>query len=159
MSISHGANALLADGRTRFRHEFDWTGTADPTAYLTLPAAIDWMAAQVPGGWPEVMATNRALALAGRDAICAALGIEVPAPASMIGSMATIPLPGRGSDAAAATLAAALYDEDGIEVPIIGWPVPAARSSVDARTGARAAPDLGPALQRARRLRGDWRRR
>ena len=132
MSISHGANAMLTDGRTRFRHEFDWTGTADPTAYLTLPAAIDWMAAQVPGGWPEVMATNRALTLAGRDAICAALGIEVPAPASMIGSMATIPLPGVTSDAAAATLAQQLYDEDGIEVPIIGWPVPAARSAVEA---------------------------
>ena len=78
------------------------------------------------------MAANRALALAGRDAICAALGVDVPAPASMIGSMATIPLPGVTSDAAAAALAQRLYDEDGIEVPIIGWPVPAARSSVDA---------------------------
>jgi isopenicillin-N epimerase len=131
MSISHGANAPLSDGRTRFRHEFDWTGTADPTAYLTLPAAIDWMAAQVPGGWPEVMATNRSLALAGRDTICAALGIDVPAPPSLIGSMATIPLPRVASDAAAATLAQRLYDAHGIEVPIIGWPVPAARSSAD----------------------------
>ena len=62
--VSHGANAVLGD-RTRFRHEFDWVGTADPTGFLTLPAAIDWMAAQAPGGWPEVMASNRALALDG----------------------------------------------------------------------------------------------
>ena len=90
--VSHGANAVLGD-RSRFRHEFDWVGTADPTGFLTLPAAIDWMAAQAPGGWPEVMASNRALALDGRDRLCAALDIEPPAPDSMIGSMATLPLP------------------------------------------------------------------
>ena len=104
--ISHGANEPLTD-RTRFRLEFDWTGTADPTPYLTLPAAIDWMAAQVPGGWPEVMATNHALALGGRDRLVAALGIAAPAPDSMIGSMATIPIPGVATDAAAVDLARA----------------------------------------------------
>ena len=71
--ISHGANEPLAD-RSRFRLEFDWIGTADPTPYLTLPAAIDWMAAQVPGGWPEVMASNRALALPAGTGLEAALG-------------------------------------------------------------------------------------
>ena len=90
--VSHGANAVLGD-RTRFRHEFDWVGTADPTGFLTLPAAIDWMADQAPGGWPEVMASNRALALDGRDRLCDALGIEPPAPDPMIGSMATLLLP------------------------------------------------------------------
>ena len=130
--ISHGFNAPLADGRTRFRHEFDWTGTADPTAYLTLAAAIDWMAAQVSGGWPEVMATNHQLAVAGRDMICSALGIEAPSPASILGSMAAIALPGMTSDRAAFELMTALYDEDRIEVPIGGWPVAAARSSADA---------------------------
>ncbi len=133
--ISHGSNAPLTDDRTRFRHEFDWTGTADPTAYLTLPAAIDWMGAQVPGGWPEVMATNHRVVSAGRDTVCAALGIEAPAPASMLGSMAAIPLPGVTTDRAALDLATALYDEDGIEVPIGGWPVPAARSAVGAAPG------------------------
>ena len=126
LSISHGANEP-AGGRSPFRAEFDWTGTADPTAYLTLPAAIRWMADQVPGGWPEVMATNHALAVAGRDVLCAALRVDAPSPDSMIGSMATVPLPGVATDGAAAALADVLYRVNRIEVPIGGWPVRAAR--------------------------------
>jgi isopenicillin-N epimerase len=53
--VSHGANDPRAD-RPRFRLEFDWIGTGDPTGGLTLPAAIDWMAAPVPAAgrrsWP-----------------------------------------------------------------------------------------------------------
>ena len=125
--ISHGANEPLAE-RSRFRLEFDWTGTADPTPYLTIPAAIDWMARQVPGGWPEIMASNRALALGGRDALVAALGIEAPSPDSMIGSMATVPIPLAATDAAAADLHERLVRER-LEVPVHGWPVRAARHS------------------------------
>ena len=32
--------------------------TPDPTAALALPAAIDWMARQVHGGWAEIMRAN-----------------------------------------------------------------------------------------------------
>ena len=68
----HGAN----DPRTgipRYRLEFDWVGTTDPTAALALPAAIDWMGAQDPGGWPAVMAANHALAVRARDLLAAAV--------------------------------------------------------------------------------------
>ena len=73
------------------------------------------------------MATNHALAVAGRDVLCAALRVEVPSPDSMIGSMATVPLPGVATDEAAAALADVLYRVNRIEVPIGGWPVRAAR--------------------------------
>ncbi len=126
--VSHGANEVLGD-RSRFRAEFDWVGTSDPTAFLTLPAALDWMAAAVPegGGWPAVMAANHALVVAGRDVVASALGVAPPAPDSMLGSMAALPIPGIVGDAAAKELSGRLLAEDAIEVPIGGWPVMAAR--------------------------------
>jgi isopenicillin-N epimerase len=126
--VSHGANAELG-GRSRFRHEFDWVGTVDPTGYLALPAAIAWMgvvAAPDGGGWPALMAANRGLALEGRDLLAAALGVEPPAPDPMLGSMAALPLPSVASEVAAEALRRQLELEDAIQVPIGGWPVPAA---------------------------------
>jgi isopenicillin-N epimerase len=136
LSISHGANDPDPD-RTAFRKEFDWTGTDDPTAYLAVPAALDLMGSLLPGGWPALMASNRALAIAGRDAVRAALGragLEagpVAAPDEMVGSMATVALPGRGRLPAAGrspldidTLQQALWERWRIEVPIL--PLPAA---------------------------------
>ena len=128
--VSHGANAELGD-RTRFRHEFDWVGTTDPTGYLALPAAIDWMATTAApdgGGWPAVMAANHALALEGRDILAGRLGIEAPAPDSMLGSMASLPLAGVPDTSAAEALGRRLAADDGIQVPIGPWPVPAAQA-------------------------------
>ncbi|MFN8622772.1 MAG: aminotransferase class V-fold PLP-dependent enzyme [Chloroflexota bacterium] len=127
LSISHGANSRRED-RSRFRLEFDWTGTGDPTPWLALPDAIDFMAGLLPGGWPEVMASNHALALAGRDLLCAALGTSAPAPDAMLGSMAAVALP-RFDEARLpegyATLDAALLPHYRIEVPITAFPVDA----------------------------------
>jgi isopenicillin-N epimerase len=128
-TLSHGVNSPRTD-RSRFHLEFDWMGTADPTAYLAVPAAIRTMASLVPGGWPEVMRLNRALALAGRDILLAALDLEPPCPADMVGSLAVVPLPdspaGAGApapgDAACDPLQAALFRDDRIEVPIVAWP-------------------------------------
>ena len=127
--VSHGANEPLA-GRTRFRHEFDWTGTTDPTGYLALPEAIAWMgsaAAPDGGGWSALMAVNHALVLEGRDRVAAALRVEPPAPDSMLGSMATLPFAADLDEADGIALARALETEDGIQVPIGPWPVRAAR--------------------------------
>ncbi len=90
--ISHGANSPRAD-RSRFLIEFGWTGTGDFSASLSIPKALEVMGGLLEGGWPAVLRRNRALALAGRAAICEALQIPLPCPDSLIGSLASIPLP------------------------------------------------------------------
>ena len=87
-----------------FQAEFNWTGTCDPTPWLCIPEAIRYMGGLLPGGWPELMARNRALALQARDLLCAALGVDRPAPDAMIGSMASIPLPAAETGSPAARL-------------------------------------------------------
>jgi isopenicillin-N epimerase len=89
--ISHGYPD--GGGGASFRAEFDWTGTADPTPWLCIREAIGFVGSLRTGGWPEVMATNRALVLEARALLCEATGVAAPAPAAMIGSIASVPLP------------------------------------------------------------------
>jgi len=125
LTISHGAN-VTRSGRPRFRLEFDWTGTDDPTAWLTVPRAIDYLGSLVTGGWPALMATNRALALEARRLVCAVAGTPPACPDEMIGSLASIILPDgptteigwRRPD----PLQRRLFEGWGIEVPVMSWP-------------------------------------
>jgi isopenicillin-N epimerase len=121
--LSHGANSPRAD-RSRFRLEFDWTGTHDPTAYLAVPEAIRVLGAALPGGWPALMARNRALALAARRRLAEALGLAPPCPDAMIGSLAAVPLPDadRPMPPRRDPLQVALLERFRIEVPVIAWP-------------------------------------
>jgi len=84
--ISHGYSA-------GFRPEFDWTGTFDPTAWLCIPESLRFMGALLPGGWPQVMSANRSLVLQARALFLESTGSDAPCPESMIGSMASLPLP------------------------------------------------------------------
>ena len=124
-SISHGANAERSD-RSRFHLEFDWTGTFDPTAWLSVPESIRVVGGMIPGGWPAVMRRNHELALHGRDILCRRLGIEHPAPDSILGSMAAVPLPDGKSTAAFSLYGDPLQDilleKYAIEVPVVPWP-------------------------------------
>lgn len=128
--ISHGANAHRPD-RSRFRLEFDWTGTQDPTTYLALADAIGIVGEFAAGGWPEVMASNRALALGALGVVAAATGGLPTAPASMVGSMAAVTIPWLATDNEAEALHRSLVDGSSIEVPVHGWPVPATRRHPD----------------------------
>jgi isopenicillin-N epimerase len=114
--ISHGANAVRSD-RSRFFLEFDWVGTADPTPYLCVPETIRYMGALLPGGWTELMASNRQKALAAREFLCQALKADPPCPPEMIGAMAVLPLP----DGKVESLKNNLFERFSVEVPIIPW--------------------------------------
>ena len=102
-----------------WHQEFDWTGTRDPTPYLCAPAGIEFIT-QVLGA-QAMREHNHALAWRAAQALCARWGLAWTTPESLVGCMATVPLPPRlGVDAAAA---AALKDwllfERRIEVPIL----------------------------------------
>ena len=126
---SHGWN----DQREERQHlwkEFDWQGTSDPTAFLALPLTIRLVGSLDPGGWPGLMASNRALALEARRRLEALFGVEPLAPVSMVAAMATVRVPDLASDAAALELTKSLYDQARIEVPFRSWPVRGARAQV-----------------------------
>jgi isopenicillin-N epimerase len=121
--ISHGYAA-------GFHAEFDWTGTSDPTPWLCIPEAIRFMRGLLPGGWSEIMAANHALVVEARGILLGALELDAPCPDSMIGSMASMPLPAgaksRGLDSKA------LHDwlrERGVEAWLHSHPVPLLRLS------------------------------
>jgi isopenicillin-N epimerase len=127
LAISHGANSRRTD-RSRFLIEFGWVGTGDPSAWLSVPAALEFMGAQLPGGWPAVMARNRALALAARQGLAEALNIPAPCPPEFIGSLAALPLPDAPDRALPRPpwieypLQNVLRGRHGFEVPVIPWP-------------------------------------
>jgi isopenicillin-N epimerase len=139
-TISHGANSPVGP-RSRYRLEFDWQGTLDPTPWLAVPAALDFVGGLADGGWPAVMARSNGLTLEARDAVAAALGPGADgSPAAMTGAMTGVAMPVGGSFGGPGVadgsprldldpLQVLLFDRFGIEVPIIGWPVRAAESA------------------------------
>jgi isopenicillin-N epimerase len=76
-----------------FPAEFDYTGTRDSTAWLSVPAALDILAAL---GGPALMRRNAALARAGGELLAARLGTQLGAPAAMSAAMASVRLPWSG---------------------------------------------------------------
>lgn len=101
-----------------FAAEFDKIGTRDPSAWLTVPAAIDFH--QRLGG-SALRARNIALAHEAGRALAERLGSVCGAPPAMLGSMATVRLPWDGpvDREAASRLNNALWHENRIEVPIM----------------------------------------
>ena len=122
--ISHGANDPRRD-RPRLHLLFDYTGTLDPSSYLTVPAAIDFLAGLHPQGLEGLMAANRALALEARSLLCGVVGTAPPAPPEMIGSLAAITLPGGTGEPPTGfvdPLTRILLEKWNIQVPVFVWP-------------------------------------
>ncbi|MEO6349341.1 MAG: aminotransferase class V-fold PLP-dependent enzyme [Candidatus Limnocylindrales bacterium] len=133
--ISHGTNSPRT-GRSIFRLEFDWLGTLDSSAFLAIPAALDFMASLLPGGWPEVMQRNHDSVVAARSALLSLVPDQEVAPEEMIGSMAAVEIP---TDLPPTPIAPSpdgtpeqtwpldplrdwLLETHSIEVPVYAWP-------------------------------------
>jgi isopenicillin-N epimerase len=100
-------------GPSRFVDEHERQATRDLAAYLSVPAAIAFQAAN---DWPRVRQECHALARMAREHIAELTGLPhlLADSASWFAQMATIPLP----DVNAETLKRRLYEEYRVEVPI-----------------------------------------
>lgn len=102
-----------------FQEYFAWTGTADPSAYLSVPAAI---AFQTQHDWPKVRATCHRLAAQARERVAALTGLDqiCPETPEWWGQMCAVPLP-ITERAAAESLQRELWGRFQVEVPIVFW--------------------------------------
>ncbi|MGD9548093.1 MAG: aminotransferase class V-fold PLP-dependent enzyme [Candidatus Krumholzibacteriia bacterium] len=100
-------------GPSRFVDEQEWTGTRDPSAFLAVPAALDFFKEQ---DWPRVRLWCRDLLLEARERILALTGLEPLCPPDpWLGQLAALPLP-EGTDGDA--LHRTLRHDHGIEIPV-----------------------------------------
>ncbi len=101
-------------GSSPFIDYFEWRGTHDPAAYLSVPAALDFMSAR---NWPQVRAACHELLLEAERRISELTGLApISAPDTFV-QMRTIPLP----PCDLKVLKERLWDEYQIEVPMVGW--------------------------------------
>lgn len=125
--VSHGYSESLPQPE-KFRAEFDWQGTQDFTPWLCIPKAIKFIGGLLPGGWPEVMARNQALAVRARDTVADALGTVTRVPSDMLAAMASLELPAAWAATSAKgilsrdPLAMGLYDKYRIQAMVFAWP-------------------------------------
>jgi isopenicillin-N epimerase len=103
-----------------FTTEFDLVGTRDPSAHLAAPAGIGFLREL---GAEAVRAYNHDLAWQGAQALSRHWGTQLGMPESMVGTMATLPLPaalGTTKEDAARVRDALLF-EDRIEAQVHAW--------------------------------------
>jgi isopenicillin-N epimerase len=109
--VSHGWSRHNSE-LSQFLNYLSWTGTDDPSAYLTVPAAIDF---QVQNHWSAVRAACHRLLLEAQHRILELSDQEPLSPDSMWVQMCSIPLPGRAADYKE------LWDKYQIVVPVLEW--------------------------------------
>lgn len=113
--VSWGYEAI-SPGRSRFVDYFGWTGTSDPAAYLSVPAAI---AFQREHTWPAVRAACHRLLLEASQRLTELTGLEPISPdtADWWVQLRALPLPPCDMH----EVKARLWDEFQVEVPIVEW--------------------------------------
>jgi isopenicillin-N epimerase len=98
-------------GTSALERRHQWQGTRDISAFLAVPAAIDFQARHA---WHDVRVACHALAVETRERIDALTGLAPICAADDCGQMAAVALPPRDAEA----LRSALYDRHRIEVAV-----------------------------------------
>lgn len=109
-----GSDHRKIDTGSDFLDYHEWLGTHDPSAYLTVPKAIEF---QQQNNWPTVRARGHEMAIQVVDAAAEIPGVERVHPNEFFQQMALIELT-RGGDA---DQMKSQFEERHIEVPIIRW--------------------------------------
>ena len=116
--VSWGYHATPETTRgSRFLDTLGWTGTRDPAAYLSLPAAIQFMQEH---HWDQVRQECHTLLGSALQRICTLVQMEplYPFDSDLYHQMGIAPLPANTDIAA---LKIRLYAEQRVEVPFIDW--------------------------------------
>ncbi|MFT4626725.1 MAG: isopenicillin-N epimerase [Myxococcota bacterium] len=110
-AISHGLDRGL-------HAEFDWTGTRDPTAWLSAPAAVAFVNDL---GIDAMWAYQHHIRERGLALLTEAWGVERTAPASCLAAMATVPLPfeAEATEVVGNALRAQLWERHRVEAPFV----------------------------------------
>ncbi len=101
-----------------FAREFSWAGTADPSARLSIPAALDFIEALGVARYRDALQHDARAAAA---YISTAWGVAAGAPPDMLAAMVTLPLPidDVATPQSAALWRSKLLAEHHIEVPVM----------------------------------------
>jgi isopenicillin-N epimerase len=115
VSWGYHATPAIATG-SRFVDYLQWTGTKDPSAFLTIPDAIQFMKDY---DWDHVRSECHSLLRQAIERICALTRLPpaYPLDSDFFSQMGIAPLP--ASDLV--TLKSRLYDEHKIEIPLTEW--------------------------------------
>jgi isopenicillin-N epimerase len=131
LAISH-VRSDLDSPLSDFQLEFVWNGTPDPTPALAVKKSVEYMGSLLPGGWGQVMESNRAMAREAGLRLAAALGQPPSSLDSMAGSMTAVCLPWLEPPSPPGILwldplQVWLREERGIEIPVTWTPSPRRR--------------------------------
>jgi isopenicillin-N epimerase len=116
--VSWGYHAAPQTTRgSQFQDTLGWTGTKDPAAFLSVPAAIRFMQEH---DWERVRLECHELLREALQRICTMVQMEplYPFDSDLYHQMGIAPLPASTDIAALKTR---LYDEQRVEVPLIDW--------------------------------------
>ena len=104
-----GFDAYL--GRTLFERRLQWQGTRDLSAWLAVPAALDFQARH---DWPSVRTRCHALARHALETLCRRHGLDAIGRDDDWAQMVALPVPAQDAEA----LRRRLFDGSGIEIPV-----------------------------------------